>query len=99
VARKQTFLAAVWADRWKESYADLSPDRQKACDSAALALIKQDSSPGLRVKPIHPEKYYSEARINSGDRIIFRIEAGTIFFVDVVKHDDISRYGKRARGA
>ena len=95
MARKQTFLAAVWADRWKESYADLSLDRQKACDGVALALIKQESSLGLRVKPIHPEKYYSEARINSGDRISFRIETGTIFFVDIVKHDDISRYGRR----
>jgi hypothetical protein len=99
VAGKQTFLPALWADRWKESYADLSPDRQKACDRAALALIKQDTSPGLRVKPIHPEKYYSEAPINSGDRIIFGIEAGTIFFVDIVKHNDISRSGKRPRGA
>jgi len=35
--------------------------------------------------------------MTSGDRIVFRIEAGTIFFVDVVKHDDISRYGKRPR--
>ena len=98
MARKQTFLAAVWSDRWKESYADLSPDRQKACDSAALALIKQEITSGLRVKPIHPDKYYWEARVNSGDRIIFRTEAGSVFFIDVVKHDDISRYGRRPRG-
>lgn len=26
---------------------------------------------------------------------MFRVEDGTIFFVDVVKHDDISRYGKK----
>ena len=82
-----------------ESYASLSLDRQKACDGTALDLIKQASSSGLRAKPIHPEKYYWEARINSGDRIIFRIESGTIFFIDVVKHDDISRYGKRPRTA
>ena len=43
-------------------------------------------------------KYYLEARINSGDRIIFRIEDGSVFFIDVVAHDDIGRYGKR-RGA
>ena len=55
------------------------------------------SSSSLRIKPIHPEKYYLEARINSGDRIVFRIEKGTIFFVDVVHHDDISRYGKRPK--
>jgi hypothetical protein len=37
------------------------------------------------------------ALISSGDRIVFRVEAGTIFFMDVVKHDDIGRYGRRPR--
>ena len=97
MARKQTFLAAEWSEPWKESYARLSADRQVACDQAALAIIKQTTSPGLRIKPIQPEKYYLEARINSGDRIVFRIEKGTVFFVDVIHHDDISRYGKRPR--
>ncbi|MCP4664518.1 MAG: hypothetical protein GY856_54735 [bacterium] len=95
MSRKQPFRAAEWSERWKESYARLSPDRQTACDKAAIALIKQTSSSGLRVKPIQPEKYYSEGRMTSGDRIVFRIEGDTIFFVDVVKHDDVSRYGKR----
>ena len=97
MARKQTFLAAVWSALWKESYAKLSAERQAACDEAAMALIKQTSSSGLRIKPIQPAKYYLEARINSGDRIIFRLSEGTIFFIDVVTHDDISRYGKRSR--
>jgi len=97
MARKQTFLAAEWSEQWKERYAELSTERQAACDKAAIALIKRDSSPGLHIKPIHPDKHYSEARINSGDRIVFRVEQDTIFFVDVVKHDDISRYGQRPR--
>lgn len=95
MARKQNFLAAEWSESWKTNYAQLSTDRQAACDKAAIALIKQMSSPGLRIKPIHPDKYYSEARINSGDRIVFRIESGGILFVDVVSHDDISRYGRK----
>jgi hypothetical protein len=49
------------------------------------------------VKPILPDKHYLEARISSGDRIVFRVEQGTIYFVDVVKHDDIARYGRRLR--
>ena len=88
---------AVWSESWKRSYRDLTVDRQRSCDRAALALIKRESSPGLRVKPIQPEKYYFEARISSGDRIIFRVEEGAIFFIDVVKHDDIERYGRRPR--
>ena len=98
MAVKQTFLAARWSERWKESYAALAADRQAACDRAAIALMKREDSPGLRVKPIQPDKYYNEARINSGDRIVFRIEEGTIMFIDVVKHDDIDRYGRRPRG-
>jgi hypothetical protein len=93
--RKQTFLTAVWSEQWKASYVELSSNRQTACDEAAISLIKQASSSGLHIKPIQPEKYYLEARINSGDRIVFRIEDGTIFFIDIVKHDDIGRYGKR----
>lgn len=61
-------------------------------------MIKQISSPGLRIKPIQPTQYYLEARINSGDRIIFRVAEGTIFFVDVAAHDEIARYGKRLKG-
>ncbi len=95
MARKQVFLAAEWSEPWKESYANLSSDRQAGCDKAVIALIKRVDSPGLRIKPIHPDKYFVEARINSGDRIVFRIEGDTILFVDVVKHDDISRYGSR----
>ena len=95
MARKQTFLTAEWSEQWKERYAQLSTDRQAACDKAVIALIKREASPGLHVKPIHPDKHYSEARINTGDRIVFRVAEDTIFFVDVVKHDDISRYGQR----
>jgi len=97
MARKQTFLSTEWSEPWKENYAKLSAERQTACDEATIALIKQIFSPGLRVKPIKPDKYYLEARINSGDRIIFRLEEGTIFFVNVVPHDQIWRYGKRPK--
>jgi mRNA-degrading endonuclease RelE of RelBE toxin-antitoxin system len=97
VAEKQIFLQAIWSEVWKKSYAALSDDRQRSCDEAAIAVIKQTTSARLRVKPIQPEKYYFEARIGSGDRIIFRVEGGTVYFVDIVKHDDIGRYGRRPR--
>ena len=95
--RKQTFLTAVWSEQWKAGYLALSAERQASCDETAIALIKQVATPGIRIKPIQPDKYYLEARINSGDRIVFRVEQGTIYFVDVIKHDDISRYGRRPK--
>jgi hypothetical protein len=64
---------------------------------ALIILIRGIDSAGLHVKPILPDKHYLEARISSGDRIVFRVEQGTIYFIDVVKHDDISRYGRRPR--
>ncbi len=45
----------------------------------------------MRVKPIQPEKYDQEARINDGDRLVFRIGEDTVWFVDVVAHDRIGR--------
>ncbi|HET7321890.1 MAG TPA: hypothetical protein VFI96_05310 [Longimicrobiaceae bacterium] len=95
MAREQKFLGAEFSDRFRVSYSALSHDRQKGADKVVLALMKQEPTPGMRIKPIQPEKHYSEARINSGDRLIFRIEAGKVWFVDIVEHDDIARYGKR----
>ena len=94
---KTTFLAAEWSERWKASYSRLSADRQGSCDRAAIALIRGQSSPGLRVKAIQPEKYYLEARLNQGDQIVFRLESGTFYFVDVVSYDEIDRYGRSKR--
>ena len=98
MARKKEFSGAEFSDRFKESYACLSHDRQKGADKVILALMKQEITPGMRIKPIEPEKYYNEARINAGDRLVHRIEGGKVWIVDVVSHDDIGRYGKALKG-
>jgi hypothetical protein len=97
MALRPAARAAVWTEQWWESYGRLPADRQASCDRAAIALIKGGDAPGLHVKPILPDKHYLEGRISSGDRIVFRVEADTIFFMDVVRHDDIGRYGRRPR--
>jgi type II secretory pathway component PulC len=98
VARKKESLGAEFSTRFKESYAALSHDRQKGADKVILALMKQEVTPGMRVKPIEPEKYYNEARINDGDRLVHRLEGGKLWVIDVVEHDDIRRYGKKIAG-
>ena len=98
MARKQTFLAAAWSEQFQRSYAGLQPAEQRAADRVAIALLKRESTPGMRIKPIEPDKYYREARINDGDRIIFREDAGAVLFVDVASHDDIGRYGRKPPG-
>ncbi len=89
--------SAVWTEQWWESYGRLSGDRQGSCDRVVMALIKGTHAPGLDVKPILPDKHYLEGRISSGDRVVFRVEGSTIYFMDVVKHDDIERYSRRPR--
>ena len=98
MARKKDFLGCDFSSRFKESYAALPRDRQKGADKVILALMKQEATPGMRVKPIEPEKYYREARINDGDRLVHRTDGGRLWIVDVVAHDDIGRYGKKLKG-
>jgi hypothetical protein len=94
VARKRAFLGAEWSRRWDKSYQKLNHDQQKGVDKVVIALLKQQPTPGMRIKPVEPEKYYNEARSNDGDRVIHRLEDGRVWFVDIVAHDDIGRYGK-----
>jgi hypothetical protein len=98
MGRKQEFLGAFFSERFKESYAQLSHDRQKGADKVILALMKQESTPGMRIKPIQPDKFYDEARINDADRLVFRVDRGTVWVADVVVHDHIGRYGKEVVG-
>lgn len=98
MARRQRFLAAEFSRRFEKSYAGLTVAQQKGVDKAVLALLKRRPTPGMRVKPILPDKYYAEARINDGDRLIHRVDSGTLWVVDVVAHDDIDRYGTKLKG-
>ena len=95
MARKQTFHDAAFSDRYKESYPNSQSNEQKSIDRVVVALLKGEVTPGMRIKPIEPEKYYNEARINDGDRLVHRIEEGVVYFVDIVSHDLISKYGRK----
>lgn len=97
MAQRPPVRSAAWSEQWWESYDRLTADRQASCDRVIISLIKGTDTPGLNVKPILPDKYYLEARISSGDRMVFRIAEGTLYFLDVIKHDDIARYARRPR--
>lgn len=96
--RSTGFLGVEFADRFRKSYARLTAAQQSQTDKVVMALAKQAPTPGMRVKPIEPEKFYLEARINDGDRLIHRLESGRLWVVDVVSHDDIARYAKALAG-
>lgn len=96
--RAKGFLAAEFSPRWIRSYDGLSQEQKKGTDRVILALIKRETTPGMRIKPVEPEKYYYEARINDADRLIHRTEDGVVRFIEVVGHDDIGRYSRRIPG-
>jgi hypothetical protein len=98
VARRQKFLAAEFSRRFEKSYAGLTAARQKGVDKVVIALLKREPTPGMRLKPIQPDKYFDEARINDGDRLVHRIDSDILWVVDVVPHDDIDRYGRKVEG-
>ena len=93
MARKQGFLAADFPKQFDETYAALQ--QQSGADKVILAPLKGQPTPGMRIKPIEPDKYYHEARLNDGDRLVHRIEGGTVYFVDIVSHDLIAKYGRQ----
>lgn len=66
--------------------------QEGSSDSAGRSPVANRSQE--RIKPIHPDKYYLEAGFTGGDRVIFRIEGETIYFIDVVSHDDIAQYAR-----
>lgn len=94
MAKKHSFLNAEFSDQWKKSYVKLQNEQKKGVDKVVMAIIKSETTPGMRLKPIEPSKYYDEARANAGDRVVHQIANGTAYFVDIVPHDDINRYGR-----
>ncbi len=97
MAQKHTFLNAEFSGQWKESYQKLQIQQKNGADKVVIALLKRMPTPGMRVKPIEPSKYYYEAQCTDGDRVIHRTNGDVVYFVDIVPHDHISRYGHKAR--
>lgn len=92
MARKHSFLGARFTKQWEESYEKLQNDQRRGTDKVVMAIIKGEMTPGMEPKPIEPSKYYNAARINSGDRVVYRIEDGLATFNDIVPHDLINKY-------
>lgn len=97
MAREHRFLAAEFSERWQESYAKLQIQQKNGTDKVVMAIIKGETTPGMRIKPVEPAKYYDEARCTDADRVIHRIKDGTVLFVDIVPHDQINKYAQKPR--
>jgi mRNA-degrading endonuclease RelE of RelBE toxin-antitoxin system len=98
VARRQKFLAVEFSKRFEKSYARLTAAQQNGVDRAIIALLKRKPTPGIRIKPIQPDKYYAEVGISDSARLVHRVDSDTLWVADVVTHDDIDRYGRKVEG-
>lgn len=95
----RAFARVELTARFQKSYAKLSAARQTQCDDALAQLVEEPVSPSLRLKPILPKKNYLEARINQGDRLIICTSNSVAYVMDVVTHDEITRWGSVAAPA
>lgn len=97
MSRRIAFLAADFSKQWDRAYDALPANKQGEADLVVMALLKSQPTHGMRVKPIQPDKHYNEARINSGDRVVYRVEDGMCRFVDIVPHDLINKYARKPK--
>jgi mRNA-degrading endonuclease RelE of RelBE toxin-antitoxin system len=94
---RRRLLDVEYSDRFRERLISLDATRRAAAARVIAALVEQETTSGRRVKPILPAKVYYEARIASGDRLVFRIEQRTLYLIDIVHHDEIDRYSRRPK--
>ena len=94
MTRGRGFTQLEYTAQFEKSYCKLGPATQKQCDEALKQLLEAVPRPGLHLKPILPSKQFWEARLSKGDRLILLPRGEVAFVIDVVKHDDISRYGR-----
>ena len=92
MTRGKTGLQLAYGSRFEQRLRDLPEARRLSSLRVIEALARQQPTPGMRVKPILPARFYNEARISSGDRLIFRIADGVLYLIDLVTHDEIARY-------
>ena len=97
MARTHAFAELAFTARFEKSLARLSPQARGQCRAALQQLLSSPLAPGLRMKPIRPNNVYYEARINSGDRLVIYPVGGVAYVMDVVKHDDIARWGSEKK--
>lgn len=62
MARTRCLFKANFPEQWERSYPRLQAAEQKGIEKVVMALVKGETTPGMRIRPIEPEKYFNEAR-------------------------------------
>ncbi|HEX8363147.1 MAG TPA: hypothetical protein VF613_23700 [Longimicrobium sp.] len=93
----QGFLTLEVTEQYRRARAGLQAGVRNQAIARERLLFENPAHPSLKAHQIKPDKHYWEAYVNRGDRIIYIPEGSHLVLVDIVAHDDISRYGKRPR--
>ena len=93
--RARRFTSLHLTRRFEKSFRHLGSDAQAQCEGALEQLLQNPAPPGLHLKPIRPNNKFSEARLNSGDRIVLLPDGDTAWVMDVISHDEIKLWGKK----
>jgi hypothetical protein len=91
------FLTLEVTEQYAGALDELETAVRKQAVARARLLFENPAHPSLKAHQIKPDKYYWEAYVNRGDRLIYIPEGSHLVLVDVVPHDRISAYGKRRK--
>ncbi len=72
--------------RFREQYADASPDIRRAFDRHLGLLLQNLRHPSLRAKKYDEANDIWQARVTRGWRFYFRIEADTYVILSLIPH-------------
>lgn len=89
------FSSVERTKRFDKAVTGLQKTQLKQLQKQLLRLQQDPAHPSLAVHQIQPDKYYWEAYLNRGDRIIYIPDGTNLVLVDIVSHDDIDRYRNR----
>jgi len=91
------FKTADQTARFVTAFTTLEANERKRALAKIELLIGNPAHPSLKTHPVKPDRYYWEAYLNKGDRIIYIPQGSHLVLVDIVAHDDIARYAKRPK--
>jgi len=79
-------VKVAYSKRFLESYAEATPEVQRAADRRIVLLLQNLRHPSLRAKKYDEARGIWQARVNRAWRFYFRIEEDTYYLVDIISH-------------
>ncbi|MBP1778959.1 MAG: hypothetical protein H6Q86_4970 [candidate division NC10 bacterium] len=79
-------MSAHYTERFLASYADATPEIQRAIDCRVALLLSNLRHPSLRAKEYDKTRNIWQARVTANWRLYFQIVGETYYLLDVIPH-------------